>query len=442
MRGIQRIALLLSPALSVSLLAPATSAQASELSCKDRTAATSYIKQGREFFDANKLDGALASFRNSRELCPSENNTLNIVLVLKALDRPVEALDMLDVLRRDFPTLRPDNEATAVELRTSLDRIVGMAVFDGDYPGATIIVDGKNVGTIPQARPLRLPIGMHTVKIEAQSYLPLETTFTVLPKETVRVAVSLAPAPTTPQEAPRPPLAVHSMHVGVGLPLSPSLGGAVTDCDDACGAGPGIGALISGGYRYRFTEFLHIGATAGYLFLWQTRSRLGARVLVDGAPQFADVDDDLFLNSFFAGPEISASFMAGGGQFDVGFVLGIMGGPLVNRRTAQEGRPAFDASPTFDLVPPTETPVAGFAGVVTQLQASWRTPWSLAPGWPIHLRLGILGVAPTNVPQYEASFTANFRTSQTPDEVANFGERLIGSWSFVITPGLTVYHDL
>ncbi|MDI3287728.1 PEGA domain-containing protein [Polyangium sp. 15x6] len=442
MRNIHGFLRLLGPTLATFFLAPHALAQTSGPTCEDRDLAISHFKRGTTLYEAKNLEGALAEFRNSRAACPSENNTLNIVLLLKELDRPVEALEMLDVLARDFPTLQPNNQATAQALRNALERIVGTVVFDGDHPGATIIVDGKNVGTMPQAQPMRLPIGMHTAKIELPSYQPLETTFVVLPKENARVAVALAPAPTSPPEPPKPALAVHSVHAGIGLAISPSLGGTVTDCDEACGAGPGIGALLSGGYRYRFTSSLYVGATAGYLFQWQPRSRLGATVVVDGVRQVADVEDDLFLNAFFAGPEIYTSFTAGGGHFDAGFTLGIIGGPLVNARAAQNGRATFDGSSTFDLVPPDETPVSGFAGVVLLLQGAWRTPWTLAPGWPILLRLGLLGFAPTNVPQYEAAFTARSRAPQAQDQVANFSERVIGSWQLVITPGITVYHDL
>jgi hypothetical protein len=414
-----------------------------DTSCKDRDVATVHFKRGNELYKQKNLDGALAAFRTSRELCPSENNTLNMALLLKELDRPLEALEMLDVLEHEFPALLPENAETVKVLRATLLPRIGSVIFDGDYPGARILVDGKDVGTMPQARPIKLPIGKHTARIEMEGYQPLDTTFIVLPKGNVQIAVALAPTPIK-REEPRKeqPAALHSFHVGIGLSLSPSLGGKVTDCDSGCGAAPGVGWPIVAGYRYRALPALHVGATAGYFFLWQARSKTGASLSLNGKEQFADVKDSLFMNAFLAGPEISTSFHIGRDFFNLGFALGPIGGPLVNVRKAEKGRSAVDDPPTFDLSPPPRAPISGFGGLFLMLQASWRTHASLAPGWPLHLTIGVLGFAPVNGPEYNASFTADFKDPLAQNRPATYSERLIGSWEFVFTPGITVYHGL
>jgi hypothetical protein len=436
-----RLAGLFSLVLPVLIAAPhAFAEEPTGPACEDRAAATEHFQRGVDLYKAEKLEGALAEFRDSRTLCPSENNTLNIAFVLQKLHRPLEALDMLDVLKRDFPTLQPNNQASADALRASLERLVGTAVFDGDYPGARIVIDGKDVGTMPQSRPIRLVIGMHMVKIELTGYQPLDTSFVVLPKQNVRVAVALATAPAVREEPPKPPPAQHMFHVGMGFSLTPSLGGHVTDCDAGCSAPPGMGTLITGGYGYRLISSLRIGGTAGYLFLWQARSRDGAPLA--GRQSFADVEDDLFLNGFFLGPEISYSFEFGNERVDVGFAVGPMGGALVNTRAAMNGRNDINGTTTFDFVPPSQTSTHGFGAIFTMLQASWRTRWSLAPGWPVHLSLGLLGFAPPTLPNYDARFTANNRNAGVADAPVSFSENLIGSWPFIITAGVTVYHDL
>ena len=90
---------------------------------------------------------------------------------------------------------------------------------------------------------------------------------------------------------PTPRLAQQSIHIGVALSLTPGLGGQVTDCDDACSAAPGLGSLIVGGYRKQIMPFLNVGATAGYLFLWQSRSRIGQSIPLNGSSQLVDVND-------------------------------------------------------------------------------------------------------------------------------------------------------
>src|SRR4051812_30415353 len=86
------------PMLALALLIIANpcarAAGAASPTCKGRAAATEEFKRGMELSRQKKLDGALAAFVNSRALCPSENNTLNIVLLLKELERPVDAVEM------------------------------------------------------------------------------------------------------------------------------------------------------------------------------------------------------------------------------------------------------------------------------------------------------------------------------------------------------------
>jgi len=433
-------------ALSLVCLTATTRARgqgAPEPPCEDRAAAAAHFKRGIELHNDKKLEPALAEFRDSRTLCPSQNNTFNVALLLKDLDRPIEALEMLDVLEHDFPALTPENAASAKDLREKLNRIVGTAIFDGDYPGARIMVDGKDIGTMPQARPVRLRTGMCTAKIERDGYEPLETTFIVLPNQNVRVAVALAVAKDKKKGPPKPPLARHSIYVGLGFSFTPGLGGKITECnDDTCSAPPGIGSLLAGGYRYRITDDFGIGAKAGYLFLWQTRSREGIDLVVDQNKQFADVDDDLFMNALFLGPEASYGFDIGAGRLDLALALGVMGGPFVNVREAKNGRDTMSSAVSFDLVPPVENPAIVIGGFFLSLQGSWRTQWKLAPGWPVHVNLGLLGFAPGGLAQYDAAFTAKATSGQTATRPANFGERLVGSWSFVITPGIAVYHDL
>jgi hypothetical protein len=453
--------LLTPPAVLLALVLPivvadpeAFAARSTEIVCKDREGATAHFARGNQLYKQKKLDGALAAFRDSRTLCPSENNTINIALLLKDLDRPLDALDALDALEHDFPVLLPENEESAKELRASLERLVGSVVFDGDYPDARILIDGKDAGTMPQARPIKLRIGTHKARIEMAGHQPLATTVLILPQRNVQVSVALAATPglnqepqpeesEAPEEPEAPDLsAQQSLYVGLGLSLATSLGGDVSKYYGCCGTSPGLGTLILGGYRYRFMRHLRVGAVGGYLFLWQARSKSAAVVAREGIYQFAKVDDNLFLNALFAGPEISASFDVLAQSLNLGFALGPIVGPLVNGRTAQNGRDALDAPSSFEFVPATATSSSGFGGIFFTLQASLRTRWSLAPGWPLHLSMSLLGFSPSNEPNHHASFTTQLVGSQAAPKQVTFDERLIGGWSFVFTPAITVYHDL
>jgi hypothetical protein len=403
----------------------AYAADGEPLECRDRKAAREHFERGLVLYEKKKLEGALPEFRHSRENCPTENNTLNLALLLRDLGRPVEAIDILDDLQREFPVLQPGNEATAKALRNGLESIIGTVMLDGDYPGASIIIDAANVGTMPLARPLRLTTGMHALKVELAGYRPLDTSFVVEHQKNTLVVVALT---SNKGPAPKPPpnLANHSLRFDAAVALSPTLGGQVTFCGE-CGGGPGLGTAIMGGYRHRLTSFVGLGAVAGYAFVWQHRA---GRLSFQNPTAVVAVDDHLFMHAFFAAPHVSMFFDLGAQRFDVGISLGIIGGPLVNLRGPQDG--VSDVEFGLPL-----KPSASFVGVMTLVQGAWHSPWRFLGKWPMFVTLGIFGTAPMNAPFSKDEFRQPSNASARP-----FGDRLLGSWVFTFTPGIAVEYDL
>ena len=402
------------------------------LECRDRKAAQEHFARGLELYEKKKLEHALPEFRHSRENCPSQNNTLNLALLLRDLGRPVDALDLLDELEQDFPTLTPENETTAKSLRKDLATIVGTAILDGDYPGATIIIDGASVGTMPMARAIRLSISMHALRVEKAGYEPFISSFTVESNKTALIAVALVPILKEPPKRQR--MAKHALRFDTAITLSPTLGGQVTDCNE-CGGGPGLGAMMMGGYRGLLISPVRIGVIGGYTFLWQHREgSVNATYFDDLQDKTIEysvpVNDDLFMHAFFAAPQISAEFYAANHRFDVSVALGVIGGPLVNGREPQTG------ANYFELDQPSR-PSASFVGVMTFVQGSWYSPWRFLGRWPMLVTLGVLGIGRATRPFY----TDPFREAPKP-ETRTFNDMLLGSWSFTFTPGLALEYGL
>jgi hypothetical protein len=406
--------------LAVMSTKNAIAADAKPLECRDRDSARKHFNRGLELYENKSLDAALPEIRRSREDCPTENNTLNLALLLRDLGRPVDAIDMLDELERDFPVLQPENEATAKALRKDLESIVGTVIFDGDHPGATIFIDGSSIGTLPMARPMRLPISMHSLRVEKSGYTPFETTFVVEPRNKTLVTVTLVPIAREPPK--RPKIAKHALRFDAAVGLSPTLGGQVADCGADCASGPGLGTILMGGYRGLLISSVRLGAVIGYEFLWQHREGK-----LPDPPVY--VNDELFVHAFFAAPQISAEYYLGAHRFDTSFALGIIGGPLVNSREPLDGRSFVLDSPS--------TPSTGFVGVMTFLQASWHSPWLFLGRWPMQVTLGVQGIARVSPPLYEETF--HHQVANVPDK---FRDSLLGSWVFTFTPGIAIEYDL
>jgi hypothetical protein len=68
----------------------------------------------------------------------------------------------------------------------------GAVSFASRPPGATVIVDGRSVGTTPVRVP-SLTAGSHRVRLERDGYHPWATTFSVIAGSEIRVTGSLEP---------------------------------------------------------------------------------------------------------------------------------------------------------------------------------------------------------------------------------------------------------
>ncbi len=59
--------------------------------------------------------------------------------------------------------------------------------------GATVLVDGKEVGTLPLPAPINLPVGKHTLKVFKRGYTEFLDVFTIRSRKTTTLDVDLLP---------------------------------------------------------------------------------------------------------------------------------------------------------------------------------------------------------------------------------------------------------
>lgn len=65
----------------------------------------------------------------------------------------------------------------------------------GTPSGAELVVDGKPVGTLPQAKPVHVVVGAVTVTVQAKGYQSVSRTLQVISEQLTRENVDLAPLP-------------------------------------------------------------------------------------------------------------------------------------------------------------------------------------------------------------------------------------------------------
>jgi PEGA domain-containing protein len=135
---------------------------------------------------------ALAEFLASRGLYATWGNTLGAASALRKLARFDEALDMFELLLRDFATAVPADVRVAAQREVvELRELVGTIEIEQAELGATITVDARSRGEYPAPSPLRVGAGTHVVRVSKEGFEPFEARVDVAGKQTARVTAKL-----------------------------------------------------------------------------------------------------------------------------------------------------------------------------------------------------------------------------------------------------------
>lgn len=166
--------------------APAGAADAS------REAAREHYNRGVELATKGQYLLASDEFKAAYEASPNFATLHNIAQAELALGRVEEAIE---VFRR---YLREGGDQIPVERREQVARHLallearfGALTIDTDPPGATVQVDGAEIGTTPLPSPLRLRAGTHAVSASRAGHQPVTKAVTLGEGEGQRIALSL-----------------------------------------------------------------------------------------------------------------------------------------------------------------------------------------------------------------------------------------------------------
>jgi len=183
--------ILVAVAISTGAVAPVAVAQVADESKK--ADAIKHFEIGLELVKQEAWDSALAEFLRSRELYPTKNALKNAAVCLRELKRFDEALDMYDELLARFGgELTPVEKAAVGEDQKKLDKFVGTLTIQTDTAGARVVVDGRERGVTPLAKPIRVTVGTRAITISKEGFAPFETKVMVSSGESKIVSAKLA----------------------------------------------------------------------------------------------------------------------------------------------------------------------------------------------------------------------------------------------------------
>jgi len=144
------------------------------------------------------LHAALAEFAEAYRVDPFPLLLFNLGQVYSALDRPVDADDVLTrFLDAPGAGTASSRIGAARALAATVRQRIGRIRLDLDVPGASVIVDEEPRGETPLAEGLRVAAGRHTVVVRAAGHVEWRQSVEVASEQEVRVPVALVREATT-----------------------------------------------------------------------------------------------------------------------------------------------------------------------------------------------------------------------------------------------------
>jgi hypothetical protein len=166
--------------------------------------ARAHFDLGTRLMQNENWEVALGEFERSFELFPTRSALFNMAMCEKALHRYVAALRHFEDWQQRFAAAATEDERRTVSATLDeLSRFVGSLAIETTPRGATIRVDGTEVGTTPLADPLMVDAGDHVVEAVLDGHLSAREEVEVEPLADVEMSIALE---LQPPDVPLPPV--------------------------------------------------------------------------------------------------------------------------------------------------------------------------------------------------------------------------------------------
>lgn len=190
-----------------TLLCGAAPAAAQDAAAEARV----HFSQGVAHFDAHRYLPALEEFQRAYAIRPHPAVLVNIANCFVQLQRYPEAVLHFERYLAESRNLPPDQRRETEQALEDARTHIGELLFDIQPAGATVSVDGREIGRAPFSRPMVVPAGSHRVEVTAPGMQPGTRAVTVEGGMTATVRLTLtagggtAPPPPPPPHVDNPP---------------------------------------------------------------------------------------------------------------------------------------------------------------------------------------------------------------------------------------------
>lgn len=191
-------------ALFVALVAAPRTTEAQPQQACD---AACHNRLGIEAVERADFARAVAEFAEAYRLDPSPRRLNNLARAEVSLGRIDDAITHYTLFLRAPGDAAPDVVAEASRALERLRALPGTLTIDARPAGATVRVDGREVGQAPLASPLTLSVGAHELEVSAPGYLVHQRRLAVT-RGAQTLVVELVAMPDVSAAAAPPPAVV------------------------------------------------------------------------------------------------------------------------------------------------------------------------------------------------------------------------------------------
>jgi hypothetical protein len=182
---------------------------AAALAASPATDADAALRRGVELRRRGDDAQALVEFQRAFALVASSRALAQIGFAEQALGRWRDAEEHLEqALAGASDAWIQKNRATLLKSRAAVGAHLGSLEVLGAPPGAELRVEGRVVGVLPLARPVRVAAGTVGVEVRAEGYLAASRSTTIAVGELTRETMSLTKIDPPPAPSPRSPPAL------------------------------------------------------------------------------------------------------------------------------------------------------------------------------------------------------------------------------------------
>jgi hypothetical protein len=167
-----------------------------------KAAAQQKMAQGAQLLEQGQPAEALGLFKEAYELVQNPRYQYNIGVACQALGRDAEALQSFQTFVANAQGVRQEYIDDAHKQIDLLRERVAKVVVTSSVPGASVLVDGRDVGLTPLAQSLVLDAGEHRFIVRKLSFEPFERVVTLKRGDRLDLAADLRPNVVKPVERP------------------------------------------------------------------------------------------------------------------------------------------------------------------------------------------------------------------------------------------------